>query len=37
MPLVFGDDRFDFGEFEDLVTQRIRIVARERLSAAPTM
>lgn len=33
MSLILGDVKFDFGEFEDLMPERIRIVACEFLPA----
>ena len=36
MPLIFGDDRLDLGEFPDLVAQRLGIGAGERPTARGT-
>jgi hypothetical protein len=36
MLLVFGNDRLDFGEFPNLMTQRFGIAALEFFAATPT-
>ena len=32
MPLIFGDDRFDFGKLPDLMSQRLDIDAGEQFA-----
>ena len=37
MPLIFGDDRFEFGKFPDLMPQGLDIDASERFATAAAL